>query len=105
MRQLAGKRRLPVPCQLDVLISLSVDSATSTLMQEALRKAFDKKTVIAIAHRLETIIDFDRVIILEEGAIIESGNPKNLLTKPGSEFKRLSETMGEAANKQSSSTA
>lgn len=62
-------------------------------MQRTLRKAFGKKTVIAIAHRLETVIDFDRVIVLDNGEIVESGNPKELLATSGSAFKVLSESM------------
>ncbi|GAD93146.1 ABC transporter [Paecilomyces variotii No. 5] len=71
----------------------SVDSTTSDLMQHMLLKKFSDKTVIAIAHRLETVIDFDRIIVLDRGQIIESGNPKELLAMPGSAFKLLSENM------------
>lgn len=65
-------------------------------MQSALRKtvsAGNKKTVIAIAHRLETILDFDRVFVLDKGRIIESGNPKDLLQTAGSAFRCLSNGM------------
>ncbi|KAI9725099.1 MAG: hypothetical protein M1828_003440 [Chrysothrix sp. TS-e1954] len=67
-----------------LLITFSVDSSTSDIMQNVLRSTFGVKTVIAIAHRLETVIDFDRVIILDKGEIIESGNPKELLASAGS---------------------
>ncbi|TWU70754.1 hypothetical protein ED733_001354 [Metarhizium rileyi] len=73
----------------------SVDQATSELMQLALRKTAggEKKTVIAIAHHLETILDFDRVIVLNKGRILESGNPRELLKTAGSVFKSLSDGM------------
>lgn len=62
-------------------------------MQRALRKAFGSKTVIAIAHHLQTILDFDRVFVLDKGEIIESGSPKELLDTSGSVFKSLAESM------------
>ncbi|OJJ44494.1 hypothetical protein ASPZODRAFT_135308 [Penicilliopsis zonata CBS 506.65] len=67
----------------------SVDSVTSDLMQQALHKTFANKTVISIAHRLETVVDFDRIIVLDKGEIVESGSPKELLAKSDSAFKRL----------------
>lgn len=71
-------------------------------MQKTLRKSFDKKTVIAIAHHLNTILDFDRVIVLDKGEIIESGNPKELLKLPGSVFKSLSDSMKDSMASSSS---
>ena len=46
------------------------------------------KTVIAIAHRLSTLKNMDRIIVLDKGKIIEVGTPKELLDKKG-EFKKL----------------
>lgn len=71
----------------------SVDSATGDLMQQAIHKTFGKKTVISIAHRLETVIDFDRIIVLEKGEIIESGSPKDLLAASSSAFRLLFDSM------------
>lgn len=45
--------------------------------------------MISIAHRLDTIVDFDRVVVLEKGRIIETGHPKMLLQDAGSKFKAL----------------
>lgn len=70
----------------------SVDVHTDELMQRVIREAFSDCTVIAVAHRLRTIVDFDKVVVLGAGRIIESGDPKMLLCKEGSAFKELYET-------------
>ena len=53
----------------------SVDVHTDALMQNIIRTEFAHHTVIAAAHRLDTIIDFDAVIVLNAGKILESDNP------------------------------
>ena len=47
------------------------------------------KTVIAIAHRLSTLKNMDRIIVLDKGEIIEDGSPAELLQKPDSAFYHL----------------
>ena len=49
----------------------SVDVATDLLIQETIRTAFKQCTVLTIAHRLNTIIDYDRVLVLEQGRKVE----------------------------------
>ncbi|KAI1853220.1 hypothetical protein JX266_001926 [Neoarthrinium moseri] len=61
----------------------SVDQQTGMRVQELIRKEFAAHTVISIAHRLETIADFDRVVVLEKGAVVEQGAPSDLLRKLG----------------------
>lgn len=56
-----------------------------------LREKFQHTTVISIAHRLNTIVDFDRVVVLDSGRIIETGNPRELLGRP-SAFRSLYES-------------
>jgi ATP-binding cassette subfamily C (CFTR/MRP) protein 1 len=63
-------------------------------MQDIIRKEFAGKTIIAIAHRLNTIMDFDRVIVMEAGKIVETGNPQKLRRTEGSLFKILVEKQG-----------
>jgi ATP-binding cassette, subfamily C (CFTR/MRP), member 1 len=48
-------------------------------MQEIIREEFREHTVISIAHRLQTIVDLDHVVVLEDGRVVEDGNPRELL--------------------------
>lgn len=64
-----------------LLISSSVDQARDELMQKIVREEFELCSIIAIAHRLNTNMDFDRVIVLDGGHIVESGKPQDLLSK------------------------
>ncbi|KGO71820.1 ABC transporter, integral membrane type 1 [Penicillium italicum] len=67
----------------------SVDSETDTLMQTVIRSYFKNQTVIAIAHKLHTVLDFDKVAVMENGKIVEFDTPKALLSKEGSAFRTL----------------
>jgi ATP-binding cassette subfamily C (CFTR/MRP) protein 1 len=58
----------------------SVDQETDKLMESIIREEFANKTIIAIAHRLETIIDFDRIAVIDRGTLIEWDTPEALLT-------------------------
>jgi ABC-type multidrug transport system fused ATPase/permease subunit len=53
----------------------AVDPRTQDLVQKSIRKEFASSTLIAIAHRLETIMDFDRVIVMEHGKVSKIGAP------------------------------
>ncbi|OUM67296.1 hypothetical protein PIROE2DRAFT_40198 [Piromyces sp. E2] len=57
----------------------SVDVETDAIIQKALRSEFKDVTVITIAHRLNTIIDYDKVLVLSNGNILEYDKPSNLL--------------------------
>jgi ABC-type multidrug transport system fused ATPase/permease subunit len=59
----------------------SVDLETEHRMQELIDEQFKGKTVIAIAHRLDTILDFDAVVVMDGGRIAEWGEPRSLLTR------------------------
>ncbi|KAJ6263982.1 ABC multidrug transporter B [Drechslerella dactyloides] len=67
----------------------SVDLETDLKMQRILREHFWDKTILTVAHRLNTIVDYDTVILLDKGNIVEMGNPQELLQRPGSAFKAL----------------
>lgn len=69
-----------------------VDKDTDEMMQKVIREEMKDKTVIAIAHRLQTIMDFDRVAVMENGRVVEVGEPRALL-KEDSKFKRLVDAM------------
>ncbi|KAF2814016.1 P-loop containing nucleoside triphosphate hydrolase protein [Mytilinidion resinicola] len=66
----------------------SVDVNTDALMQRLIRTEFAHCTIIAAAHRLDTIIDFDAVAILNRGKLVEYDSPQRLLSKE-SAFKEL----------------
>lgn len=51
-------------------------------------------SVITIAHRLDTIIDNDYIVVLDDGKVVEYGSPKDLLSKNDSSFKQLTEAQG-----------
>ncbi|KAH6659682.1 P-loop containing nucleoside triphosphate hydrolase protein [Truncatella angustata] len=61
----------------------SVDHETEASIRNLFRKEFETHTVVAVAHRLDTIIDFDRVIVMDNGAVIEQGRPTDLLQRSG----------------------
>jgi ABC-type multidrug transport system fused ATPase/permease subunit len=73
---------------LKILLS-SIDSKTDEIMQRVIRKNFSSHTVLTVAHKLESILDYDKVIILEDGRIIEAGVPYDLLAQESSHFSRL----------------
>ncbi|KAF4440439.1 putative ABC multidrug transporter [Fusarium austroafricanum] len=70
-------------------VSSSVDHETERVMQEIVRVEFKSYTVIAVSHRLNMIMDFDRVVVMDTGEIVEVGVPKELAEEPGSRFGEL----------------
>ncbi|GAB7353817.1 hypothetical protein MBLNU459_g4192t2 [Dothideomycetes sp. NU459] len=70
-------------------VTSSVDEATEQSMMRTIFEEFGSRTVIAIAHRLESIIDFDQVIVVDGGKIVEVGVPRALLKQNESWFKSL----------------
>ncbi|OAQ96826.1 hypothetical protein LLEC1_02049 [Akanthomyces lecanii] len=67
--------------------SSSVDADTDDMMHRIIHDEFPGQTVIAIAHKLDTILDFDRIIFLDKGEIAEIGAPRELLATEGSLFR------------------
>ncbi|RDK41575.1 ABC transporter [Aspergillus phoenicis ATCC 13157] len=65
------------------IVPHSVDPETDDLMQRLIRTAFADCTVIAVVHRIHTILDFHKVVVIESGRIIECGPPKELLAENG----------------------
>ena len=61
------------------------DQHTDQLIQQTIRKEFYECTVLIIAHRLNTIIDTNRVPVLDDGKIVEIDTPHNLLNEEDSE--------------------
>ncbi|GFF55775.1 canalicular multispecific organic anion transporter 1 [Aspergillus udagawae] len=69
--------------------SSSVDRETERMMQEIIRAEFRHYTIIAVSHRLEMIMDFDRVVVMDRGEVVEVGNPVALKGGSGSRFGEL----------------
>ena len=61
----------------------SLDSEVEASIQMALQRVMEGKTVLAIAHRLSTIASMDRIVVMDEGKIIEDGTHGTLLSKDG----------------------
>lgn len=74
--------------------SLLTHSRTDELIQQTIRSKFRDCTVFAIAHRLNTIIDYDRVLVIDAGKSVEYDTPYNLLIKPTGYFKDMVQALG-----------
>lgn len=74
-------------------VTASIDYATDNKFQETIRLI--KNTIITIAHRLQPIVDYDKVLVLDKGSVIEFGGPHTLITKEGGSFRSTYETSGE----------
>jgi ABC-type multidrug transport system fused ATPase/permease subunit len=72
----------------------SVDSANDILIQKTIRENFKDCTVITIAHRLNTIIDSDKIMVLDKGELKEFGKPAKLLKNSSGIFSSLIESTG-----------
>lgn len=72
----------------------NVDYETDTIIQKCLRDEFKNATILTIAHRLNTIIDYDRVLVLDQGVIAEFDSPSALLKIDGGKFRSMVEETG-----------
>lgn len=70
-------------------VSSSVDQATEKVMQQIIKTEFEKYTVVAVSHRLDMIMDFDDVVVMDKGCIVEVGNPRVLAEEAGTRFGEL----------------
>jgi len=61
----------------------ALDSEVESAIQQCLDKVVENKTVLAIAHRLSTIAQMDRLLVLDEGRIVEQGSHAQLLRQNG----------------------
>ena len=71
-----------------------VDAATAETVKSLILEEFKGKTVLAVVHRLDMIADFDRVVVLGEGRVVEIGEPRKLLEDGRSAFRELWEGGG-----------
>lgn len=70
-------------------VSASVDQVTERAMLEVIRREFKDYTVVAVSHRLDMIIDFDKVVVMDQGEIVEVGRPRELARSKETRFGEL----------------
>ena len=75
----------------------SLDAENETIVQEAISNATKGKTVLVIAHRMRTIENADKVIVLDKGKIVEEGNPRDIIERKG-EFNKMVNLQKESSN-------
>ncbi|KAF5273609.1 hypothetical protein FQR65_LT04608 [Abscondita terminalis] len=69
----------------------NVDPQTDIVIQETIRKKFRKCTVITVAHRLQTVIDSDKILVMDAGKVVEFGHPYDLLQNKDGMFYKMME--------------
>jgi ABC-type multidrug transport system ATPase subunit len=74
--------------------SSALDHETDTSIQRAIREAFPHSTMLIIAHRLNTIISCDRVLVMDAGRVAEFAHPHELLSRADSIFASLVDETG-----------
>ncbi len=67
----------------------NIDNETDLLIQQMVKTNFADKTILTIAHRLDTIMDSDVILVLDQGKVIEHGSPTELQSREGSTFKSM----------------
>ncbi|ELT91662.1 hypothetical protein CAPTEDRAFT_90759 [Capitella teleta] len=72
----------------------AVDMETDELIQTTIRSRFTDCTIITIAHRLNTVLDYDRIAVFDQGKIVEMDSPTNLLRKRNSLFRKMAKDAG-----------
>lgn len=72
----------------------AVDLETDDLIQKTIRSQFKDCTIITIAHRLNTVMDYDRILVMDNGEVSEFDSPSNLLEDTGSKFYAMAKDAG-----------
>jgi len=73
----------------------AVDMETDILIQRSIREEFSNTTLLVVAHRLSTVADFDRILVMKDGVTAEFGTPKELLNVEDGIFKGMVGQSGE----------
>ncbi|KAF8384476.1 hypothetical protein PRIPAC_73618 [Pristionchus pacificus] len=80
-------------CQMKILIldeaTSSIDNRSADLIHTVVRDRFKQATVISIAHRLESIEGYDRVLVMHDGEVAEIDTPENLMNNPESKYAQM----------------
>ena len=69
--------------------SASIDPATDATITATIKTAFKDATMLAIAHRIHSVMEYDHVLVMDEGKVVEFGEPKALRDKRGGHFRKL----------------
>ncbi|KAF6024054.1 ABCC5 [Bugula neritina] len=67
----------------------AIDTETDSLVQETIKEAFSDCTMLTIAHRINTVANCDRILVLHDGQIVEFDTPANLLANEMSTFSQM----------------
>ncbi|GAA5966329.1 hypothetical protein JCM21900_003097 [Sporobolomyces salmonicolor] len=96
-RQLVGLARALVRRSKVVILdeaTASLDNEADALVQRAIREEFEGCTLLTVAHRIETIVDYSRVLVLRAGRVVEFDKPQTLLDKEDGAFRQMVEATG-----------
>ncbi|GAA6039810.1 hypothetical protein JCM8097_004230 [Rhodosporidiobolus ruineniae] len=96
-RQLIGLARALVRGSRILILdeaTASLDNESDALVQRVIREEFEGATNLTVAHRLETVIDFDRILVLRSGRVVEFDTPLGLLDKKDGMFREMVEATG-----------
>uniref|UniRef100_A0A7S1QGG8 ABC transporter domain-containing protein n=1 Tax=Alexandrium catenella TaxID=2925 RepID=A0A7S1QGG8_ALECA len=72
----------------------AMDPHTQQLVQQAIRSSFPDSTLVAVAHRLEAVLDFDHVVVMERGTVAEQGPVKELANLENGLFRSMLQVKG-----------
>ena len=75
----------------------SLDVENETKVQGALSRLLSGKTVLVIAHRMRTVQAADKIVVLSDGKVAESGSPAELLAKENGVFRRMTQLQSASA--------
>ncbi|EPY42474.1 hypothetical protein AGDE_01449 [Angomonas deanei] len=78
----------------------NIDQALDRHIQGTVMNAFADYTVITIAHRLQTVAQYDKIIVMDHGVVAEMGSPRELVANTGSLFRRMVDSTGKVAREQ-----
>jgi ATP-binding cassette subfamily C (CFTR/MRP) protein 4 len=99
-----GQRQLlclarAILCKNKILVldepTANVDRRTDQLLQEALQKSFKGATIFSVAHRLDTVIEYDEILVLGGGELLEYGSPSKLLEQSDGHFSSMVRDTGD----------